>query len=68
MSVPEVWLRGPLPDVIPELQPVAHSLLQVREEIAAAATLSPSNSGPDPEARRRSDFTSCILREASIGC
>ena len=40
MTGPEVWLRGPLPDVIPELQPVAHSLLQVREEIAAAATLS----------------------------
>jgi len=33
---PEVWLRGPLPDVIPELQPVVHSLMQVREEIAAA--------------------------------
>jgi uncharacterized damage-inducible protein DinB len=40
-SRPEVWLRGPLPDVIPELQPVAHSLLQVREEIAAAASLAP---------------------------
>jgi uncharacterized damage-inducible protein DinB len=40
MTVPEVWLRGQLPDVIPELQPVAHSLLQVREEIAAVATLS----------------------------
>jgi uncharacterized damage-inducible protein DinB len=38
---PEVWLRGPLPDVIPELQPVAHSLLQVREEIMAAASLAP---------------------------
>ncbi len=38
----EVWLRGPLPDVIDELQPVAHSLLQVREEIAAAATLTPA--------------------------
>ena len=36
---PEVWLRGPLPDVIPELQPVVHSLLQVREEIAGVATL-----------------------------
>jgi hypothetical protein len=33
---PEVWLRGPLRDVIPELQPVVHSLMQVREEIAAA--------------------------------
>jgi hypothetical protein len=39
MSNPEVWLRGPLPDVIPELQPVAHSLLQVREEIAEAASV-----------------------------
>jgi len=41
MSEPEVWLRGPVPEVIPELQPVAHSLLQVREEITEAATLSP---------------------------
>jgi hypothetical protein len=38
-SQPEVWLRGPLPDYPEELQPVAHSLLQVREEIAAAAAL-----------------------------
>jgi DinB family protein len=42
MTEPEVWLRGPLPDVIPELQPVAHSLLQVREEIAEAASVSPA--------------------------
>jgi hypothetical protein len=39
-SRPEVWLRGPLPDYLDELQPVAHSLLQVREEIAAMAALS----------------------------
>jgi uncharacterized damage-inducible protein DinB len=32
----EVWLRGPLPDVPPLLQPVAHSLLQSREEVVAA--------------------------------
>lgn len=31
-ALPEVWLRGPLPDVLPPLQPVAHSLLQCREE------------------------------------
>ena len=37
MTHPEVWLRGPLPDYIDELQPVAHSLLQVREEINRAA-------------------------------
>jgi uncharacterized damage-inducible protein DinB len=38
-SHPEVWLRGPLPDYIDELQPVAHSLLQVREEIEAVVSL-----------------------------
>ena len=35
MSDPEVWLRGALPDVPPLLQPVAHSLLQSREEVRA---------------------------------
>src|SRR5436309_12580944 len=39
MTQPEVWLRGPLPDYIDELQPVAHSLLQVREELARARSL-----------------------------
>ena len=34
-SRPEVWLRGPIPGVPPLLQPVAHALLQVREEIPA---------------------------------
>jgi uncharacterized damage-inducible protein DinB len=38
-SRPEVWLRGPLADCIDELQPVAHSLLQVREEIEAVVSL-----------------------------
>jgi uncharacterized damage-inducible protein DinB len=33
MSLPEVWLRGPLPGVPPLLQPVAHALLQAREEV-----------------------------------
>jgi len=37
--LPEVWLRGPLPDYIDELQPVAHSLLQVREELRRAAAI-----------------------------
>ena len=32
----EVWLRGPLPDMPPLLQPVAHALLQAREELNAA--------------------------------
>lgn len=33
MSEPEVWLRGPVPDIAPLLQPVAHCLLQCREEV-----------------------------------
>ena len=33
--LPEVWLRGQLPDVPPLLQPVAHALLQARNEIDA---------------------------------
>src|SRR5215510_15868045 len=40
-SRPEVWLRGSLPDYIDELQPVAHSLLQVREEIELIVSLPP---------------------------
>jgi len=34
-NLPEVWLRGPLPDIAPLLQPVAHGLLQCREEVTA---------------------------------
>jgi uncharacterized damage-inducible protein DinB len=30
---PEVWLRGPLEGISPLLQPVAHALLQAREEL-----------------------------------
>jgi hypothetical protein len=30
---PEVWQRGPLPNITPMLQPVAHALLQAREEV-----------------------------------
>ncbi len=30
---PEVWQRGPLPEINPLLQPIAHALLQAREEI-----------------------------------
>ncbi len=30
----EVWQRGPLPNIPPLLQPVAHALLQAREELA----------------------------------
>jgi uncharacterized damage-inducible protein DinB len=32
---PEVWLRGPIPDVPALLQPVGHALLQARDEVEA---------------------------------
>lgn len=32
---PEVWLRGPVPEIPPLLQPVAHALLQALEEVRA---------------------------------
>jgi len=38
MSQPEVWLRGPVPDIPGLLQPVAHALLQCREELTAKLT------------------------------
>ena len=45
MSTPatiEVWLRGPLPGVPPLLQPMAHALLQAREELNVALQDFPS--------------------------
>ncbi|WP_154855918.1 DinB family protein [Cyclobacterium xiamenense] len=35
MSKPEVWLRGPIPDIPFLLQPAAHALLQTLEEVPA---------------------------------
>ena len=35
---PEVWLRGPVPNIPPLLQPVAHGLLQCQEELHAHVT------------------------------
>src|ERR1700691_1612721 len=32
-KAPEVWLRGPLDDIPGLLQPVAHALLQARDEV-----------------------------------
>jgi uncharacterized damage-inducible protein DinB len=36
MTTPEVWLRGPVPNIPPLLQPVAHGLLQCCNEVGAA--------------------------------
>jgi len=33
MSLPEVWLRGPVPGLEPVVMPAAHALLQVREDL-----------------------------------
>lgn len=35
---PEVWQRGPVAEVPPLLQPVAHALLQAREEVTELMT------------------------------
>ncbi len=32
-NLPEVWLRGPVPEIPPLLQPAAHALLQTSEEL-----------------------------------
>lgn len=34
MSAVEAWLRGPVPGVAPELQPVAHALIQAGDDLA----------------------------------
>ncbi|HEU4471018.1 MAG TPA: DinB family protein [Flavisolibacter sp.] len=39
MTLPEVWLRGPLPGIPALLQPVAHVLLQAVEEVQAATAV-----------------------------
>jgi uncharacterized damage-inducible protein DinB len=41
-DLPEVWMRGPIPDIPPLLQPVAHALLQSQEEVVrVVGALSP---------------------------
>jgi uncharacterized damage-inducible protein DinB len=32
-TLPEVWLRGPVPGYAPVLMPIAHALLQAREDV-----------------------------------
>jgi hypothetical protein len=49
MAEPEVWLRGPIEDVAPMLQPVAHGLLQCRLEVRATVpTLAPAQIWTSP--------------------
>lgn len=37
MTMPEPWLRGPVPGVDPWLMPAAHALMQAREDVERAA-------------------------------
>jgi len=49
ITQPEVWLRGPVPGVPAFLQPVAHGLLQCREEVTAhLAALGPEQIWAQP--------------------
>jgi uncharacterized damage-inducible protein DinB len=36
-NLPEPWLRGPVPEVPPLLQPAAHAFIMSREDVEAAA-------------------------------
>ena len=42
-ELPEVWLRGPLKNVPGLLQPVAHALLQAKEELNKMLASFPEN-------------------------
>ena len=41
MNKPEVWLRGPVENIPSLLQPVAHAILQAREEVNALMKIFP---------------------------
>jgi len=57
MSKPEVWLRGPVEGIAPLLQPVAHSLLQSREEMEAQlAVLTPDELWHQPSGAASAGF------------
>ena len=48
-SQPEVWLRGPLPGFDPWLMPVAHALVQAREDVERiAASVPPARAWERP--------------------
>jgi uncharacterized damage-inducible protein DinB len=48
-NLPEVWLRGPVEGYDPLLLPVAHSLLQVREDVVrVAASIDPGRAWHHP--------------------
>jgi uncharacterized damage-inducible protein DinB len=43
MPPSEAWLRGPVPGVPPLLQPVAHALIQARDEVSTIAAAIPDD-------------------------
>lgn len=49
MSAPEHWLRGPIPGIPPLLQPAAHALRQVLDDVeGAVAGLTPAELARSP--------------------
>lgn len=65
---PEPWLRGPVDGIEPWLQPVAHALVQVREDVARAVSGLPQAAlAARPGARLRSRFTCATSPAASTG-
>ncbi|GAA4317275.1 hypothetical protein GCM10023149_14770 [Mucilaginibacter gynuensis] len=49
-KLPEVWQRGPVDGIAPLLQPVAHALLQAREELNELMTDFPEDKLPEKPA------------------
>jgi hypothetical protein len=37
-TLPEPWLRGPIPGIAPVLQPAAHAFVMAREDVEAAVS------------------------------
>ena len=69
MINPEAWLRGPVHGVPDSLQPVAHALIQAREESRdCCVTSRPSCCGRVPQDWRPLDFICSISPAWSIDC
>ena len=65
-SEPEVWLRGPIAGIPPMLQPVAHSLLQCRDEVrATVGALPPRLLSVRPNGAAAAGFHDAVERALS---
>ena len=57
-SIPEVWLRGPIEGIQPLLQPAAHTLAQVGEDVLPIVEESRARAALGPAGQCRLDWIS----------